>query len=63
MIFDRLNEYEGGGGFDGTHCPDYYRRNPSCIVRAFCPDDAEEPRQEKKPAPSHTALLWLEETQ
>ena len=74
MIFDRLNEYEGGGGFDGTYCPEYYSRKPTrepgYSVQAFdryadeeARDYAEEARQKNKPEPSLTALLWFAETQ
>ena len=74
MIFDRLDEQDGGGGFDGSYCPENYRRHPSTVpgytpVPAFdryadeeARDKANAARLAKKPKPSPAAMLWLKDT-
>ena len=70
MIFDRLNEYEGGGGFDGTYSPEYYSRKPTrepgYSAQVFDRYADEEDRddavlQKNKSKPSPLAMLWLKE--
>jgi hypothetical protein len=66
MIFDRLDEYEGGGGFDGTYCPEYYNRKPTRepgysvqVFDRYADEDAVLQKNKSKPSP--LAMLWLKE--
>ena len=65
VIYDRLDERDGGGGFDGSYSPENYRRKPSTVpgytpVSAFDRYADEEDRPEK-PTPSIAAVLFLKD--